>query len=325
MRRFDAKFRGGLTLIELLVVIGIIGTLAAVTIPVMLPAVEARRTREAARGVSAFLAGARARAIENGRPVGVVLHRMNNTNAASMALFYAEQPPPFAGYTTGATIQISGINTTAHTMTAKFGSGVGSGFTPGNIGAGVVHIGDLVRLNFQGHYYRVSKSPPPTTSQMTLEYPSSAYPPWQPGGTYYVPYQIFRQPQVSAASPYQLPAGTVVDLSASGIGTGQFADFSRNIALVFNSDGSVNSIYYPVGGVLTRQGVPSTIFLMIGKRENIGSAAAMPNWQDPTNLWVTIAPRSGQATVAEVAPPDGTPTVAESRVFARSRRVLGGQ
>ena len=69
--------RTGLTLIELLVVVIILTTLVATVIPVMAPAVETRRIREAARGTSAIIAATRAPGHRN-RPTGRDLARADD-------------------------------------------------------------------------------------------------------------------------------------------------------------------------------------------------------------------------------------------------------
>lgn len=65
--------RGGFTLLELLVVIVIILLLCVVALPVILPALESRQTREAERLLATALAGCRDRAIATGRPSGLRL------------------------------------------------------------------------------------------------------------------------------------------------------------------------------------------------------------------------------------------------------------
>ena len=100
--------RRGVTLIELLVVVSIMLMLAAYALPKLAPMARERKVREAARSVNVFLSRARSRAIETGRPCGVVFQRFNDTagdplsNAATM-LYQAEVPPPYAGrYDVGA-------------------------------------------------------------------------------------------------------------------------------------------------------------------------------------------------------------------------------
>jgi Tfp pilus assembly protein FimT len=100
-----------MTLIELLVVIIIITTIVAAAIPVLAPADDARRIREAGRSVNTFLTGAQARAIALNRPYGVALKRLaqddlSDTNrldphedaGVCLEMYYVEQPPPYTGF-----------------------------------------------------------------------------------------------------------------------------------------------------------------------------------------------------------------------------------
>lgn len=91
--------KGGLTLVELLVVIVILLILTAVAIPVMAPNVEQKRIRESARMASIFISGAKARAAETGRLVGVQLERLSSNPNASIVLRYIEVPQPYCGDT----------------------------------------------------------------------------------------------------------------------------------------------------------------------------------------------------------------------------------
>lgn len=65
--------RRGFTLIELMVVITIILLVSVVALPVVVPAIEGRQVREAARLLQGQLAGCRDRAIHDGRPSGIRL------------------------------------------------------------------------------------------------------------------------------------------------------------------------------------------------------------------------------------------------------------
>lgn len=97
VRRGARWRRRGTTLLELLVVVLIILSITALTIPVVAPAVQGRRTREAARMFATFLNAARNRAIETGRPAGVWLERMPAYPEVVSNIFMAEVPPPYSG------------------------------------------------------------------------------------------------------------------------------------------------------------------------------------------------------------------------------------
>src|SRR5947207_650634 len=77
--RRTAQPRAGLTLIELLVVLIIVAILTAVTIPVIKPAMDTRKVREATRLVSTMLGAAQTRAVTTGRPAGVWFERFTDT------------------------------------------------------------------------------------------------------------------------------------------------------------------------------------------------------------------------------------------------------
>ena len=63
----------------MLIVISIIMILTVVTLKAIQPTGD-RRVREAAREVNVYISSARNRAIEIGRPCGVIFHRATGTN-----------------------------------------------------------------------------------------------------------------------------------------------------------------------------------------------------------------------------------------------------
>ncbi|QDT70801.1 hypothetical protein MalM25_37570 [Planctomycetes bacterium MalM25] len=103
----DAPPPRGMTLIELLVVIVLLTTLVTTAIPIISPAGEGRKIREASRSVNAYLQGAQARAIQTGRPYGVAFRRLSadtdkpEDNAVCAQLRYVEVPPAYSGVDSG--------------------------------------------------------------------------------------------------------------------------------------------------------------------------------------------------------------------------------
>ncbi|MFH1266446.1 MAG: prepilin-type N-terminal cleavage/methylation domain-containing protein [Planctomycetota bacterium] len=89
--------RRGVTLLELLVVIGIMLVLLAVAIPAMQFLPEGRRVREATRSVTVFFGAVRNKAITTGRPVGVILERLERQPQVCAVLREAEVPPAYGG------------------------------------------------------------------------------------------------------------------------------------------------------------------------------------------------------------------------------------
>jgi hypothetical protein len=106
-------------LIELLVVIVILTTLVAAAIPLLSPAGDERRTREASRGVNSFIGAAQMKAIELQRPYGVALKKLSvdtgrsdpdepeNDNGVCVELYYVEQPPAYTGFDRSSAVRVA--------------------------------------------------------------------------------------------------------------------------------------------------------------------------------------------------------------------------
>lgn len=333
----------GVTLLELLIVMAIMVMVTAAAIPIMLPAVQNRRMREASRLVSSYISGARSRAIETGRPVGVMVERLNGQPYA-MTLSYVEVPPPYAGDTTGATCTFTAAGAGSVTLALS---------SP--IPAGLIRLNDTLRLNYKPSLYTITG--PDTSpadgvvdsgSQLTatLISPATGIIPWttlSPG----VPYQIFRQPVRSSAAPMQLPEGTVIDLASSGYTL-------NNTPYAFNSGSSTAPIvlfnpvitFAPNGSVdyvtnnaspFNLMRAPGPIFLMLGRRElmpDVSKSGNNENLYDPgvtlpalnlylSNYWIAIGNTTGTVTVAENASNVGAFDVA--RGFAQQGQSVSGQ
>jgi len=329
--------RRGVTLVELLVVISILLVLTAVAVPMMQPSLEGRRTREAARAIHVYFTSARIRAMETGRPVGVMFERLPEQAEACRVLRQAEVPPPYAGDFANSRIVIGSPNLQAMSATVSFSNGEDP------VGLGLVRPGDLLRLNYQGHFWRIETI---SGGAWTFSSETAAFPPGFDSSVTMLtlPFQIFRQPVPSAAAPMQLPAGAVVDLVASGTDTAQpnlppaGAADRTPVVVMFSPTGSVDRVYY--GGLGFR--VTEPIFLLVGKWGRMplavgGGASAedgLLNWQDATNLWVALTPQTGLVTVAPLFADQldaGTNTYLPSSMFAarnyarRAQVSMGGR
>ena len=86
--------RRGITLVELLVAISIIAILMAVGARMIDFSVDDRRTVEAGRAITIFFGSARNRAMETGRPCGVMLRRVGGLPQCATVLEQVEVPPP---------------------------------------------------------------------------------------------------------------------------------------------------------------------------------------------------------------------------------------
>lgn len=321
----------GITLIELLVVILILTTLTAAVIPALSPSIESRRTREAVRGLTAFIMGARSRAISTGRPYGVVIERMTHEPGASMRVSYAEVPPPFSGYGTNSRFQVMSQKTPG-TLRLSFVYILPGGNYTEWMPADFVQDGDFVQLNYQGVRYKIVRrnTRMGVVDWIEVEISPDFTPPYNKGDA--IPYRIFRQPlrdsssttEVlrTAAGSFQLPAGTVIDLFASGMGDDFFHEPPLNnnadpIVIMFSPNGSLGFIQHNEGTTavdMTNERPRTSVSLLIGKREKVSEAreaynkndapdvqAEKHNWKDLENRWITISPRTGQVGTSQVA------------------------
>ena len=347
--------RRGVTLLELLIVMTIMLMVTAAAIPVMMPALTNRRMREASRLTSSFISGARARAIETGRPAGVMLERFNGLPMA-MQISYVEVPPPYAGDSLSSKVVFSALNEIIFMgIVADLVNIPNAPNVPDNLWTGVIRIGDSIRLDYKGPLYTIFQAgtqntsgevitgAPSTTNQWRLQN-SAGGPPFLPAAyANGVPFQIIRQPVRSSATPLQLPEGTVVDLMNSGVTTGgvfppaivpppmwsMMPPVPFNPVIMFSPNGSVASVttaaapFRPLG----------PIYLLLGRRDLM--ADVTPSGEDenlvdakPTNLhlsnfWVTVAHQTGQVSVSENAQNTGIVDVA--RTFAQTGQSAGGR
>ncbi len=171
----------GVTLVEMLIVISIIVILTVATLKVITPAGE-RRVREAARAVNVYISSARNRAIETGRPCGVIFRRANvgNFPTASTVLDQCEVPPTYAGDQMDAVVKVQDWTYRTDAWTDPFGNNhpwpywdndtskpppilrtrvLKVWVRTNDFSNNVVRRGDLVQLGGQGPYYTIIEDP----------------------------------------------------------------------------------------------------------------------------------------------------------------------
>ncbi len=153
--------RGGMTLIELLVVISIMMLLALVGIPALRPAMESRQIRESTRAINSYIHGAQIRALETGRPAGVMLTRDDILPQAATVLQRVEVPPDYAGDLTGTRARAQewtessvGYAGTYHWRDRSIVLKVQ--IRENELSPGVVRRGDLMQLGGQGPWYTIA-------------------------------------------------------------------------------------------------------------------------------------------------------------------------
>lgn len=347
--------RRGVTLLELLIVIMILLMVTAAAIPIMAPALENRRMREAARLASSFVSGARAKAIQSRREVGVVLHRFEGRPYA-VSMSYVEVPPPYGGDVTGATCTVMEVNAAdvVDPVSPPTGLYVTKWFEldVGTMNTNLVRMHDEIQFNYQGPKLRILG--PDANTDNVVDAGSTIYAallsptpgaviptPWPsmaPSSP--VSYQIFRQPVRTSDQPLQLPDGIVIDLLQSGIGLNNAVAFGAlgvDPIITFTPNGSV-------GHVITTQAqrVTSPIFLLMGRRELMDDVATIngggtfedKNFTDsdtnPNNLylqnfWITIGSQTGLVTTSEMATNPSPGIFADARAIAVTSQSIGGR
>ncbi len=317
--------RRGLTLLELLVVVFILSILLAVSIPIFRVPAEEKAIREAARMVSTALGMARTRALETGRPYGVRFERLGGTSQGSGRLSFVTVPPPYAGDYDGSRLRILTVSEYINpdqdgerraTWTVR--AGVFPAFSDSNLPAiedvwystnqnfPILRKGDTLKLNHQGHEYRVIDIQH-SGDTWTLDVGCKTNTVWpqtyvddprtnRKGGPEYS-YQFFRQPVPTSSSPVLLPNGAVVDIVASGIGgKGLFTRPTDTlITVAFTPSGLVDRIWHqdrPQGEKLF-----DSAFFLIGKPGHY----LKDNFNDLDCLWITINYQTGLISTANMA------------------------
>jgi type II secretory pathway pseudopilin PulG len=345
-----SSFPRAVTLIEMLIVVSIVMILMVVTLKAIQPTGD-RRLRETARVVSVYLSSAQNRAMELGRPCGVIFRRAKDTNTktVSMTLDQCEVPPPYAGDMMNAVVRVQD-QSTYDSSGALTQVKLRIQIRTNDFSDKLIRPGDLMQLNNQGNYFTIQ--PPDATNPYTdflpdtdgyfkfsdgsattdpdwidsnyltlsidlLQIPINRLPPWSSP----VSFQILRQPDKvrSSASSLQLPKGAVVDLNLSCMESGAseqyFTGINDDLYIIFAANGAVEG-YYLNG----KQQVLGPIFLLIGQTKLIDPVTGTDdNGADMSNFWVTINPQTGLISTNEMA------SGADPKKYARESQSMGGR
>jgi len=145
------RSRRGFTLVELMLVILIMLAVTVITVATVAPSLRGRRLREAARQVNVFLNAARNRAIQSGRPWGVVIERQRGFPSAGVLLHLSHVPPLYGGNSQSAAMRLCTLSVDPQTGVATVGATVNSG----QLSPRLVRPGDVVYLNAHSQEYLV--------------------------------------------------------------------------------------------------------------------------------------------------------------------------
>lgn len=334
MRYRQSLPRRGMTLIELLMVIGILVMLVAVAAPAVRPQLKDRKLREASRQLNTFISGAKARAAEANRPMGIWIKRDTTPGRelGAFQIFMAETPVPFSGETIGAMATLrDGGGGYANSATFADSQSLGAEAT-------------AIRFNNRGPWYPVASGSAGSVTLATVIHPKTGLPvtssllplPKVPvGGTLDVPFQLLRKPRRASGAPLELTSGMAIDLEWSGLGaTGQEMQTPNSatgeIVVMFNPTGSVES----VRGF--NFNMPGTIHFLVGRVDQLSSLAedaTKRNIVDPTVSWVSIGHLTGTVTTAEnyvldpasMASATAASQIGTARTIAVTKQTMGGR
>lgn len=301
MRRSGATIRAGFTLLELLVVVGILSLLSVIVLPTLSGNVNARRYREAARIVSAFIAKSQSRAIGSHEPKGFVLQPLSGNTAASIDIYLADTPPVYAGEDlssgaqfgslSGTTVPVNFVMTCSNPPSGCGGTGIvgtaacttcgGNGVVPDSATQdrlaipGFCTAGDMIQFGGTGPKF---KFVPPNTVTMWFEDNqnprNTAWPRNSVGGGG-LPFKVWRQPTRGTGGALQISKGVGIDLAASTMGIVPFSAFmttnvpENTISIMFDSTGKPSEIVHSGGA---RTSVSAPIFLLVGDLDLAGNA-----------------------------------------------------
>jgi prepilin-type N-terminal cleavage/methylation domain-containing protein len=319
--------RRGMSLVELLVVVAILGLLAVTVLPTIASTTESRRTREAARVTSSFIASAQSRALGRREWSGFQIVPAGTGNVA-IDLTLVDVPPPYRGDVVGAQISIPmpGLNSTTLTGTAV-GSVFAHAETLGVTRDTVIRFADrdpwygITDINYEARTIAFQKRG--AAGQ------SSTNTPWPPSGN-----QVFEI--AMAPAPYgtgvTLGEGRVVDITWSGFyDTGNFTPFNAGpVTVLYDGTGRLRQLIH--AGPSSPTGTPGPILFLVGRADRAGQLDPLTfsatddttgcNWQYSDSFWVMINPATG--TVHQAACDPTATGVEASQSFVRAYLSAGG-
>ncbi|MBQ9812844.1 MAG: hypothetical protein IJM54_05975 [Thermoguttaceae bacterium] len=356
MRRFPVRAkRSGVTLLELLVVASVMLTLAAVSVPAIKPMMESQQTSNAASAVSTYLNRARARAMTTGRPCGVTFEFFEGTyvegdpelgdyGSACVVLRQVEVPPYYTGLDSGANVTVQADVDGDGFVDDEFVADANSPYYGAPIRPLVAN--DPYWANFVAN----ENDPSIQFNNCGPFYPiyNNAYIVKLPGlelpSRLNVLFKVKRDPRPTMTAPIGLTQGAVVDLEFSGWGEAELDLFAlgADVTVMFSPSGEVEYVQDGFGTHVPTE----TLYFLIGRWDRLAvlgydvdaygddvtlTEDGLWNYEDGSNFWVTINPRTGLVSTVEVNPPvnytanDAFGPIEESREFGRvSKRNLGG-
>ena len=329
-----------MTLVELLVVVAIIGLLAVTVLPNVSATAESRRSREAARVASSFVAKAQSRAI--GRPewAGVTFVPPNPNATYAIDLFQSGVPQVYRGEALGATAEIDrnalGVTRSVFYYDEAVAPPPPQVSQPKTIPASRgVKTGDLIRFDGGGPWYELASDGAEVrlryylggfNGAMEMAAQTAQNTPWPAPGRH--SFEILRQP-VWNGMAFTIPDGRCIDLAWSGYGspaemadanpatTTRFSQAGMPVTVLFDATGRVRQIFRRKDWAQPRVTLSGPVFFLVGRVDRALNTPSAPstydgkddstgfNWQYGDSYWIGIDPASGLVRTAECLPVPG--------------------
>ena len=318
--------RAGVTLIELLVVITILGILSVAILPNIAGTIDSRRSREAKRGLSTFVARAQSRAFGAKEPKGFQIQPLSGNAAAAIDFFVADVPSAYGGELTSSKVKVVDLDVVNPIIKSsrKFLE-FSDVDTDSRVRAnnGFCTAGDSIQFAGAGPYFKFTPGPPHLVSMWSEnnQNPFNAkLPESLPGSQGFIPFRIRRQPARSSTSVFQLTRGAALDLSWCTLGSQLFSSFeswdnnsTAPITILFDAGGRPSQLVLSDGA---RHAIGEPIFLLLGLAELCGNSATNvsdanvtddpedrtgANWQYVDATWLYIDHQSGLCRTAPSA------------------------
>lgn len=320
-----------MSLVELLVVVAILGLLAVTVLPTIASTTESRRTREAARVTSSFIASAQTRALGRREWSGFRVVRAVGTDTA-LDLTLVDEPPTYRGDAVPTFVRMPTAVATTVTMT---GTVVTGSISP--TVANAIAKRSPIRFGGRDPWYALESISPTTISfsRRDAAGQENTNTPWPPANQN-LEFEIGGSP-VALGTAVTLGEGRVVDLGASGYvapGTGSYTPFaSGDVTVLYDGTGRLRRLVHGSPAVTTE--APGAVFFLVGRADRAGQAfdssaggtddSLGANYQYADSFWVMINPATGTVHQAACDPTAVQPdAIVKSQFYVRSFLSAGG-
>ena len=310
----------GMTLVELLVVVAIIVLLLAVSVPILKPMLDSRKTYNAAQVLAGAFQHARMKSIQEGKSYGIKLIPFDTAQTVAVQLLMQK----------GGTVNMvnpSDVRVKVEEgkiVPYRFDGGTGT-WQPLDLASFDVQEGDQIQFNLVGRWYEVGGRIDEGFRLVDLENPEVDYGrlnlPDDSESNGAMEYRITRSLERSLAwlPPMVMPRGTVVDLVFSGGETVNFNGEEKmpgdgipyrfppgeEIVVMFSPAGHVDLLY--VNGASEK--VNEMLYFCVGgwdrqvdAEDNALAEDGQSNLDIPATYWVSLHPKTGGVRIAENAP-----------------------